>query len=112
MLLTSPQAKNNNSQSGRASERSSGLPNDIELLIDKTGRIVFIHNDELVVALADLGVPITQRASHVDPAPGHSGKWLANMSPSTGTKVVLGPFNTRREALQSEIEYLQQFLAK
>lgn len=88
------------------------MPSDIELLIDKQGRIVFIHDDDLALALAELGVPVTKRASHVEPDPDHPGKWLADMTPSTGIKVVLGPFNTRREALQSEIEYLQKFLAR
>jgi len=87
------------------------LPGDIELLIDKTGRIVFIHDDDLALALADLGVPMTRRASHVEPDPDHPGKWLADMTPSTGSQVVLGPFDTRREALQSEIDYLRKFLA-
>lgn len=85
---------------------------NIELLINKTGQIVFIHDDDLALALAALGVPTTRRASHVEPDPAHPGKWLADMSPSTGSKVVLGPFNTRREALQSEIEYLQKLLTE
>lgn len=87
------------------------MASDIELLIDPSGQIAFIHDDDVAIALAELGILVTKRASHVEPDSDHPGKWMADMTPSTGTKVVLGPFDTRREALQAEIEYLRKVLA-
>jgi hypothetical protein len=86
------------------------LPSDIELLIDKQGRIVFIHDDDLALALAELGIPITTRASHVEPSMAHPGKWIADMSPTVGDDLVLGPFDTRREALTAEVKFLRRWL--
>lgn len=84
------------------------MTGDIELLISPTGRIVFIHDDDIAEALYDLGVPVTRRASHVEPHPDHPGKWMADMTLTTKAPVILGPFDSRREALSREVEYLRQ----
>ena len=86
------------------------MPSDIDLLIDKDGQLIFLYDDELAVALSELGVPVTRRASHVEPDPDHPGMWLADMTPATETTTMLGPFDTRRQALQAEVEYLKKFL--
>lgn len=83
---------------------------DIELLIDKRGRIVFIHDDDVVLAVSELGIPFTKRASHVEPDPDHPGQWIADMTPTTGDKLILGPFPTRREALTAEVRFLRRCL--
>ena len=67
------------------------------------GDVLFIHDDDLAQEFAALGPMTTRRASHVEPTA--DGGWSADMEPvSHGT--ILGPYRTRREALEAEIEWL------
>lgn len=71
---------------------------------DENGDLVFIHDDDLVELLSELGPTSTSRASHVEPGP--DGKWYADMSPVNGPQ--LGPFDRRRTALDEEVEWLRE----
>ena len=70
-------------------------------IVIQGGKIRFVHDDDLVRAMAGLGCATTARASHVEP----SGQdWKADLSPVGGP--VLGPFARRDEALAAEVEWL------
>ena len=74
----------------------------------KNGEIRFIHDDELKPILEE-GTAHVQRASHVEPS--SDGKtWTADMRPVGGG--ILGPFQTKQEALDAEVKYLNENLAK
>jgi hypothetical protein len=73
--------------------------NNIQIRINND-KIRFIHNDELIELLKH-GEPHIKRASHVEP---DGISWFADMSPSNGPK--LGPFNTRKEALEAEVDWI------
>jgi hypothetical protein len=61
----------------------------------------FIYDDR-IRGLTDHGTATIERASHVEPTA--DNRWSADMSPVGGP--VLGPFDTREEALKSEVEWL------
>jgi hypothetical protein len=73
------------------------------------GKARAIYSDDLA-GLCDLGEATITRASHVEPAAGTAlaaaGRWYADMSPSGGP--CLAGFNTRGDALQAEVNWLQQ----
>ena len=73
------------------------------LIIMPSGDVRFLYDDDLAAALLGLGQSVTSRASDVEPAPG--GGWTADMSRVAGP--VLGPFQTRGEALLAEREWLE-----
>lgn len=75
----------------------------MELLIDASGTLRFIYSDELAAMTHDLGGAVIRRASHVEPT--SDGRWTADMSPVSGP--VLGPYDTRAEALAREVEWLR-----
>lgn len=63
-------------------------------------RFKAIYDDRLRW-LSSLGPTEVKRASHVEP---QGLQWIADMGPEDGP--VLGPFDTRAEALQREREWL------
>lgn len=69
---------------------------------DTDGTAKMIYTEE--IDLNKLGKLDIKRASHVEP--NSDGKWIADMSPVSGP--VLGPFNTRTEALNEEIKWLEK----
>ena len=75
----------------------------MDIVIGESGEIRFIYDDELADALAGAGEACTRRASHVEP---NGGGWTADMRPVNGP--VLGPFPTRREALEEEKRWLER----
>lgn len=70
--------------------------------VDIEGTMHFIWSDELV-ELLEAGRGEVRRASHVEPTTG--GLWGADLSPVDGP--LLGPFRTRREALDAEVAWLK-----
>lgn len=70
--------------------------------IDTRGKLEFIWNDALA-PLLEIGVGTIKRASHVEPTP--EGKWEADLSPVSGP--LLGPYDTRGEALGAEVAWLE-----
>lgn len=71
--------------------------------IDTDGSIRFIWDDKLK-PLFDLGKGKISRASHVEPTV--EGRWSTDLAPVLGP--TLGPFGTRAEALNAEVEWLQE----
>ncbi len=66
-------------------------------------KFFFIHDDRLNF-MKRLGKTEIKRASHVEP--NADSMWEADLSPVNGP--VLGPFNTRQEAIDAELAYLRQ----
>lgn len=78
----------------------------MKITIDKAGTAKFIYKDELRPLLNE-GDASIKRASHVEPTP--DNKWTADM---IGFGVVLGPFDTREEALKAEQVFLEERLGQ
>lgn len=75
-----------------------------ELIVKiSNGKATFIYSDELVELLKE-GKSNIKRVSHVEPV---GTNWYATVK-FDGIEEVLGPFETRQEALDAEIEYLKQ----
>jgi hypothetical protein len=71
------------------------------MIFGPDGSCRFIHDDSLAsIAPGSLRI---RRASHVEPT--DDGKWTADLSPVSGP--VLGPFETRGEALKEEVAWLK-----
>lgn len=73
----------------------------MNLYIEADGTVSFVHDDELA-SLFKGEASTTTRASHVEP---FGQGWTADMAPVGGP--VLGPFETRREALEAEAAWLE-----
>lgn len=73
----------------------------ITVNIAPDGTIRFLHDDRLR-GLYSEGAASIRRASHVEPTP--DGRWTADMAPVGGP--LLGPFETRGEALACESAWL------
>ena len=73
----------------------------MKLIIEPGGHVRGIYGEAF--DLAALGTPHITRASHVEPD--DSGRWVADLSPVGGP--VLGPFEKRSEALESEVAWLE-----
>jgi hypothetical protein len=79
----------------------------IAIRIDSNGTYKCIHDDDLAAALVAGGDAITiMRASHVEPTA--TGQWEADLKLSDGP--VLGPFETRKAAVQAEVDWINQNL--
>lgn len=73
---------------------------ELEIFINEDGSLQFVHDDDLA-ALFDSDESETKRASHVEPC---RGGWTADLTPVGGP--VLGPFTTRKAALDAELAWL------
>ena len=76
------------------------------VLLIRDGRLVVIHDDGL--PLKELGRVAIRRASHVEPT--DDAGWTADLSLVNGP--VLGPFESRRVALDAERDWLVDHLAE
>ena len=74
----------------------------MQIVIRPTGVFIGIYSDSF--EYGEFGKPQIRRVSHVEPD--ESGLWFADLSPVDGPK--LGPFDKRNEAVDAEIEYLNQ----
>jgi len=79
------------------------MPNTRIINVSRSGEMTFIYDDKLTGLMKHGPAKIT-RASHVDPTA--DNKWEANMVPSRGP--VLGPFDTRAEALAAEVRWINE----
>jgi hypothetical protein len=70
------------------------------IVVEEDGTIRFIYSDDLRGLLQQGAASIT-RASHVEPC---GLGWTADMGPVNGP--ILGPYTTRAEALEAEVNYL------
>lgn len=71
------------------------------IVVEPTGTIRLIYEDDLR-GLLDAGRAAIVRASSVEPTV--DGRWTADLSPVAGPS--LGPFDTRRAALDAEVAWL------
>jgi hypothetical protein len=78
------------------------MAKEIIINFDEEGNADTIYTE--VINLNELGKLKIKRASHVEPTA--EGKWTADMSPVSGP--LLGPFETRSEALAKEVEWLEE----
>lgn len=74
----------------------------MNLFIRPDGTVQCLYDEQL--DLGKLGEVDIRRASHVEPAPLDTGKWIADLAPVGGP--FLGPFDTRSEALAREAAWL------
>ena len=74
----------------------------MQLIIQPDGLSRCLYSEELPLHV--LGPLSIQRASHVEPTT--DGQWTADLSPVQGP--LLGPFISRSEALQAELQWLEQ----
>ena len=75
------------------------------IIFDTKGGVRFIHDDSLMALVKDsVDDVVIRRASYVEPT--DDGLWEADMSPVYGP--VLGPFDTRGEALSEEVAWLAE----
>lgn len=78
----------------------AGAMENIEIRVSGN-EIRFIYRDDLR-SMLNIGSSIIKRVSHVEPD--SNGNWVADMSPVNGPK--LGPFSSRKEALEREVLWL------
>lgn len=84
--------------------------------------VTTIYNDHTLDVVTALGKPQTCRATHVEPDPNDSTKWLADLTPTVEKMralgnaydgpVVLGPFDNRAEALKAETDWLKEHMGQ
>jgi hypothetical protein len=74
----------------------------MNLFISPCGELRCLYGE--AVNLHDIGTPHIQRASHVEPD--SNGNWNADLSPVKGPQ--LGPFETRTQAIDAEITWLEE----
>jgi len=75
-----------------------------DVIVAPDGTVRFIYDDDLASMLQDVGALSVARASHVEPLSDRGG-WTADMHPVGGC--ILGPFETRGQALSEEIDWLR-----
>jgi hypothetical protein len=77
------------------------MTTEMELVVDAGGDVRCVYGEEL--DLREIGKLQITRASHVEPDA--EGYWWADMGPVDGP--VLGPYDSRTEALQAERGWLE-----
>lgn len=82
----------------------------LKLVIKDGGVITAIYDDALVPLFDQANKVDVRRASHVEPEPGLRVGWVADMSPVGGPK--LRYFKTRKDALDAEVQYINQHVVK
>ena len=75
----------------------------MELLVSPDGTTRCIYAE--TINLHSVGAVEIKRGSHVEP--NKHGHWTADLSPVDGP--LLGPFDTRTEALAAEVAWLHEF---
>ena len=75
----------------------------MELLVSPDGTTRCIYAE--TINLHSVGAVEIKRGSHVEP--NKDGHWTADLSPVDGP--LLGPFDTRTEALAAEVDWLHEF---
>ncbi|MCB9951646.1 MAG: hypothetical protein H6824_11755 [Planctomycetaceae bacterium] len=72
----------------------------MQLLIEPSGNCRCVYSEAIDVR--EIGEASIRRGSHVEPTP--DGRWTADLSPVNGP--LLGPFPTRSDAIDAEVEWL------
>lgn len=84
------------------------MKDTITIQVCPEGDLIMIYQDPVKIFL-DLGSTVIKRASHVEPGGARGTSWTADMSPVGGP--ILGPLDTRQEALIAEVEWLENSMA-
>ena len=79
------------------------MTSEMELVVDAGGDVRCVYGEEL--DLREIGKLQITRASHVEPD--RDGFWWADMGPVDGP--VLGPYQSRTEALEVERGWLTNY---
>ena len=74
----------------------------MQIVITSDGSVRCIYSD--LLDLHTLGRLQIRRGSHVEPTP--EGYWQVDLSPVKGPR--LGPYRKRQEALDAEIQWLEE----
>lgn len=74
----------------------------MQMIVNPGGDVCCVYGE--AIDLAELGRLTIIRGSHVEPD--SEGRWVADLSPVGGPG--LGPFARRSDALQAEINWLEQ----
>ena len=74
----------------------------MKLVIGPNGNIRTVYCEE--IDLQKLGRMQISRGSYVEP--NENGQWMVDLSPLSGP--TLGPYSKRSEALQAEIEWIEE----
>ena len=77
-----------------------------ELIVEPSGEIRFVYDDELAELVREVGPVEVRRASHVEPDDIWTGFWTADLRPAGG--VLAAGFETRRAALDFEVRWLSE----
>ena len=80
----------------------------MRLFIRPDGAVQCVYDEK--IDLSSVGDVDIKRASHVEPAPLDTGKWMADLAPVGGP--LLGPFDTRSQALDAEATWLDTQLTR
>ena len=78
----------------------------MELTIGSDGRVGFVYTEEM--PMESVGRVSVRRASSVEPT--DNGDWTADLSQSGGP--TLGPFESRSQAINAEVAWLELHLEK
>jgi hypothetical protein len=78
----------------------------MNLYIRPGGNTQCIYDEKL--NLGEIGAIAIRRASHVEPDPRAPGNWFVDLSPVSGP--VVREFNTRKDALDYEIAWIESRL--
>lgn len=76
----------------------------MQFTINAQGQIEALYSDETLPIAKELGTVTLARASYVEPTA--DAQWTADLEPVNGP--VLGPFPTRKKALEEEVEWLEK----
>jgi hypothetical protein len=74
------------------------------LIFSTDGSVRAIYSDKAAELMREVGVLTIRRASMVEPTA--DGQWTADLTP-VGGPACLGPYVTRREALDAELDWLE-----
>lgn len=78
------------------------MKSEMQVIVGNDGTLRFIYDDALL-SLKECGDFKVTRASHVEP--NGDGEWEADLSPVGGP--VLGPYDTRNQALEEEVRWIK-----
>jgi hypothetical protein len=78
----------------------------IDIIIDKD--LTTIYDDDIIESLKTVGDVDIKRVSHVEPV---GSQWIVNFESIVNEKPV-GPFNTRKKAIEEEVEIIKNKIIK
>jgi len=125
-LATCPACQENLRAIASAPPAEPEFEKELEVVVGEDGTLRFVYDDDLAGLIPEGYTCPIRRASHVEPTA--DGKWAADMRPALDlmttaqvealgqiqmavacAPLMLGPFDTRAEALDAEVAWLKQF---